>query len=59
MEEFIFDARSNLFPENKYHYNLQDVKSPNLFGKLFSCNQLPKVILRYIAEETQTEQKPI
>ena len=34
---------TNLLQENDYHYNLQDVKSPNLFRDMFSYDEVPKV----------------
>ncbi|MCL2671882.1 MAG: 2-isopropylmalate synthase [Clostridiales bacterium] len=43
MKEVIFDPRTKLLIENKYHYDLQDVESPNLFRELFSYEQIPKV----------------
>ena len=38
-----FNNRSNLLEDIKYHYELQDVKEPNLFRELFDYESIPKV----------------
>jgi isopropylmalate/homocitrate/citramalate synthase len=40
----IFDKKTNLFDEEFYHYELQDVSEPQLFRDMFPYDDVPRVI---------------
>lgn len=42
-----FDRNKNLLEEDKYHYELQDVKDPELFRDLYPYDEIPKVVFNY------------
>ena len=42
-----FDKGKNLLEEDKYHYQLQDVKEPELFRDLYPYTEIPKVVFNY------------
>ena len=42
-----FDKSRNLLEEDKYHYELQDVKEPELFRDLYPYDEIPKVVFNY------------
>ena len=42
-----FDKSKNLLEEDKYHYQLQDVKEPELFRDLYPYDEIPKVVFNY------------
>ena len=42
-----FDKSKNLLEEDKYHYELQDVKQPELFRDLYPYDEIPKVVFNY------------
>ena len=42
-----FDKSKNLLEEDKYHYELQDVKEPELFRDLYPYDEIPKVVFNY------------
>ena len=39
-----FNKKSNLLEDTIYHYELQDVKEPELFRELFDYESIPKVM---------------
>lgn len=42
-----FDKSKNLLEEDKYQYELQDVKQPELFRDLYPYDEIPKVVFNY------------
>ena len=42
-----FDRNKNLLEEDKYRYELQDVKEPELFRDLYPYDEIPKVVFNY------------
>ena len=42
-----FDKSKNLLEEDKYHYELQDVESPELFRDLYPYEEIPKVVFNF------------
>ena len=42
-----FDKKKNLLEEDIYHYELQDVKDPELFRDLYPYDEVPKVVFNY------------
>ncbi len=39
----LFNEHSNLLEDSKYHYELQDVKEPELYRELFDYESIPKI----------------
>ncbi len=42
-----FDKSKNLLEEDKYHYQLQDVKEPELFRDIYPYEEIPKIVFNY------------
>ena len=38
-----FNKKKNILEPEEYHYELQDVKEPNLFRETFQYTEIPKI----------------
>ncbi|MBR6028846.1 MAG: 2-isopropylmalate synthase [Clostridia bacterium] len=52
-----FDRGNNLLMQHKYRYDLQDVKSPNLYREIYDYEHIPKIAfnMRHVPEDMPEE----